>query len=114
MPAEAEHVGLRLIQTATESAAIEARDKLNNGEAFSAVASSDSIHASRSTNGVIEPVPTESLPIKVAEAASTLNLETRSDIIPDPQGFYIIEVISRQAQAVNEDGRERARGTTPP
>jgi parvulin-like peptidyl-prolyl isomerase len=106
VPTEAEHVSLLLIQTGTESAAIQARDKLNAGESFATVAASDSIHASRTKDGVVEFVPTESLPKKVGETAASISPGTRSEIIDDPQGFYIIEVTGRETQPVTEDGRE--------
>jgi parvulin-like peptidyl-prolyl isomerase len=106
VPAEAEHVEARLILVPTQAAAIQVRDRLNNGESFGLVAASASIHASRNTAGELSWVPTQSLVKEVGEVAASLDIGSRSDIIEARSGFYFIEITGRENRAVTADGRE--------
>jgi len=92
VPAETEHVNLRLIQTSTEADASKAKERLDQGALFAVVAVEMSIDPLAKTNGgEISWTPRGILPKQVDDVAFALAAGVRSDVIESDEGFYVIE-----------------------
>lgn len=103
VPPEAEYVNLGVIQTRVLAEAQQAKQRLENGEAFGTVASSVSLDSSKSNDGDRGWTPKGSLPPKMeAVAFSQLG---RSDVFEGDDGsFYIIEVRGKELRKVDAAG----------
>jgi parvulin-like peptidyl-prolyl isomerase len=111
IPASAEQVAVRLIQTSTQSAALTARDRLRAGESFAIVAATVSEdETSKATGGDLGLVPRGALPAEVEKVAfSTLGL---SDVIETKSAFFVIEVLDKRTDVVGSGSRELVISTT--
>jgi parvulin-like peptidyl-prolyl isomerase len=107
VPAEAEQINIRLLQTNNQSDAAAAKQRLDNGEDFAVLAATVSVHSSRSKAGEVGWVIRDSLPSKLEEAAFVLEAGQRTDIVETEQGFFIAEVRAKEVRAV-EDGTKAA------
>jgi hypothetical protein len=106
VPTESEHVDLRLIETETQAAILQARNRLDGGEQFGFVAVALSTHASaQASGGDLSWVPRASLPKEVGDIAFSIPLDTRSEVIETSEAFYIIQAIGRETRPVESAGK---------
>ena len=106
VPAEAEFVDLRLIESRTQAEALKAKERLDRGEKFSLVAVDVSIDPSGKTNaGDLSWTPRGALQKQVEEVAFSLAAGSRSDVIEADEGFFIVESAGKETRAVNSDAK---------
>jgi parvulin-like peptidyl-prolyl isomerase len=90
VPPEGEQVYLRMIQAGSQANALLAKQKLDGGADFAAVAAEHSSDASSAQGGEIGWTPRGVLEPKLEEAA--FNIRGRSAVIETELDYYIIEV----------------------
>jgi hypothetical protein len=106
IPAEVDHVDLLIIRAGSKEAADQAKQRLDAGEDFTAVAQEVSIDPSASEGGQAGWTPSGSLPPLVNDAAFTLAIGETSDVIETP-GFqyYIVQPRARETRTLDDEGR---------
>ena len=106
LPAEGEQVDLMLIQAGSQANAIQAKQRLDQGESFESVARALSTDASKNDGGKFGWVPRGVLDPELENVAFTIG--GRSGIIETKQDFYIIEVLDRQVRPVDDALKQEA------
>jgi hypothetical protein len=104
VPNEAEQVFLRVIETATQSGALQARQSIiQEGVSFAVAAAAASQHPTKEQGGDLGFVPRGALPPEVEKVAfSSTGL---SEVIETKTSFWLIEVVGKEFQAVGDTAR---------
>ncbi|HEX5369684.1 MAG TPA: peptidylprolyl isomerase, partial [Dehalococcoidia bacterium] len=100
MPAEADQVDVFLIETATQADAIQAKQRIDNGEKFEDVAKAVSTDDSKDNGGDKGWTPKGILPKEVEDAA--FSKTGLSDVIESGSGFYLIDVRGHENRALSD------------
>lgn len=103
IPAQAEQVNLLLIKGGTQTNMLLAKQALDSGQTFDAVARQYSQDDTAGDGGVFGWAPRELLEPELAEAAFTTT--GRSGIIETADDYYIIEVLGKEVREVSEPTR---------
>ncbi|MPZ50609.1 MAG: hypothetical protein GEU75_15145 [Dehalococcoidia bacterium] len=105
VPAQADHVDLRIIQVGSKVTADSIKTRLDNGESFASIAAAESIHPSgRGTAGELGWVPRGSQIIPVEEAA--WDHPGLSGPIETIQGFFIVENRGQETRDLTDTTKE--------
>jgi parvulin-like peptidyl-prolyl isomerase len=108
IPADAEQVNIRLLQVSTQSAALQAKERINNGEAMGLVAGAVSTHSSSSRGGEVNWVVRGTFDSKLDDVMFALPIGTISDVVETDEGFYIVEVRAKETRPVTDEVRTAA------
>jgi len=106
LPAEGEQVDVLLIQAGSQANAIQAKQRLDQGESFESVARALSTDATKNDGGKFGWVPRGVLDPELEGVA--FSISGRSDIIETKQDFYIIEVLAKQVRPIDDALRQEA------
>jgi parvulin-like peptidyl-prolyl isomerase len=106
VPAEGEQVDLRIIQAASQGDADQAKQRLDAGEDFGAVAAALSKHSTASTGGAVGWVPGGLLPDDLDAAAFALNPGEHTNVLASDRGFIIFQVNGKEVRAIDENQKE--------
>ncbi|HLF77143.1 MAG TPA: peptidylprolyl isomerase [Dehalococcoidia bacterium] len=111
IPTQAEQVNVRLIQTSSQTAALQAKQRIEAGESFAVVAAALSQdEASKSTGGDVGLVPRGALPAEVEKVA--FEIIGLSNVIETKNSFFLIQVLEKKTDIVGSNARELYTGTT--
>ncbi len=107
LPSELEQVELNVILVDTDAAAVQARQRIVDGEDFGEVAKDVSQHTSASDGGALGWTPKDLLVDQLADAAFSQEIGALSDIIETDNGFYIIRVDGKETRELEETTKVR-------
>ncbi len=105
LPADADQVDVFLIETSTQADAIQAKQRIDNGEKFEDVASAVSTDASKANGGDKGWTPKGILPKEVEDAAFSQN--GLSDVIESASAFYIIDVRGHETRPLDDTQKQQ-------
>jgi hypothetical protein len=107
VPAQADQVDARLIRTSAESRALEAKQKLDSGQAFNLTAIQYSIDQSKETGGELGWVTRDEVGRKIAETLFTIPLGQVSSPFQDRGGWYLVQAGGREVRDIDTAQKSR-------
>jgi len=103
---QAPQARMHIIEVSAQSKALEIAGRLKNGEGFDNIAVKESIHPSKASGGDVGWVIKGELPPEVDAVAANLPLNTTSDVIEAPEGFFVVVVNDREPMR-DVDGNQK-------
>jgi parvulin-like peptidyl-prolyl isomerase len=107
VPAQAEQVDVRLVEVATQAKALELKQRLDNGEQMAVIAATESIHISKSNAGELGWVPRGTLEPDLEDKIFSQQVDTISDVIEEPDGFYIVQLLGKETRPVDDAAKKK-------
>ncbi len=107
VPAQAEQVDIRLLKVSSEARALQLKRKLDNGADMAPIVPPTRLIPLKAPAGELGWIPKGTMETDLEDKIFSQQVGTISDVIEEPDGFYIIHLRDKQMRDVDDAAKQK-------